>query len=45
MIVLSIMMIGLTPGRILGVDSLIRRALAPAVQRGSRLAKLVTVLT
>jgi hypothetical protein len=45
MIVLSVMMIGLTSGRILGIDSLIRRALAPAVQRGSRLAKLVTALT
>jgi len=45
MVVLSIMMIGLTPGRILGLDVLIRRWAVPAAAGGNVLAKIVKVLT
>lgn len=41
MVVLSLLMIGLTPGRVFGLDALIRKHAAPAAQRGNRLAKLV----
>jgi hypothetical protein len=45
MVVLSIMMIGLTPGRVLGLDALIRRWAVPAAAEGNALAKIVKVLT
>jgi hypothetical protein len=45
MVVLSIMMIGLAPGRILGLDALIRRWAVPAAADGNALAKIVKVLT
>jgi hypothetical protein len=45
MVVLSLMMIGLTPGRIFGLDALIRRWAVPAAARGSLLGKLFKVLT
>jgi hypothetical protein len=43
--VLSILMIGLTPGRIFGVDALLRRWLKPAADRGNVLAKFVLLWT
>jgi TQO small subunit DoxD len=45
MVTLAIMMIGLTPGRIFGIDALIRRALKPSADRGNLLAKLVLLGT
>lgn len=45
MVVLSIMMIGLAPGRILGLDVLVRRWAVPAAAQGNVLAKIVKVLT
>jgi hypothetical protein len=45
MVVLSVMMIGLAPGRILGLDAIIRRWAVPAAMRGNVIAKFVTVLT
>ncbi len=45
MIVLSLMMIGLTPGRYFGLDALLRRWLKPAADRGNVLAKLVLLGT
>jgi hypothetical protein len=45
MVVLSLMMIGLAPGRILGLDALIRRWAVPAAAQGHVLAKIVKVLT
>ncbi len=45
MVVLSIMMIGLAPGRMLGLDALIRRWAVPAAAQGNVVAKLVKVLT
>jgi hypothetical protein len=45
MVVLSIMMIGLTPGRILGLDVLIRRWAVPSAAKGNALAKAVKALT
>ena len=45
MIVLALMIIGLAPGRILGLDVLIRRALKPAADRGNVLAKLLLLPT
>jgi hypothetical protein len=44
-VVLSIMMIGLAPGRILGLDALIRKWAVPAAAKGSVLAKIVKVMT
>ncbi len=44
-VVLAVLMIGLAPGRIFGLDVLIRRALKPAADRGNRLAKLVLLPT
>lgn len=41
MVVLSLLMIGLTPGRIFGLDALIRKRAAPAAQRGNLFAKLI----
>ena len=41
MVVLALLMIGLTPGRVFGLDALIRRRVAPAAQRGNLLAKLI----
>ncbi len=45
MVVLSIMMIGLAPGRVLGLDTLVRKWAVPAATKGNVFAKLVTVLT
>jgi hypothetical protein len=45
MVVLSLMMIGLTPGRYFGIDALLRRWLKPAADRGNILAKLVLLAT
>ncbi len=45
MVVLSILMIGLAPGRILGLDTLIRRWALPAAAKGNVAAKIVKVLT
>lgn len=45
MVVLSILMIGLAPGRILGLDALIRRWAVPAAAEGNVLARIVKVLT
>ena len=43
--VLAVLMIGLTPGRVFGLDVLIRRALKPAANRGNVLAKLLLLGT
>lgn len=45
MVVLSLLMLGLAPGRILGLDGLIRRWSVPAAANGSRFAKVINVLT
>jgi hypothetical protein len=45
MVVLSLLMIGLAPGRWLGIDALIRRALKPAADRGNALARLLLLPT
>jgi hypothetical protein len=45
MVVLSLLMIGLAPGRLFGIDALIRRALKPAADRGNVLAKLLLLPT
>jgi hypothetical protein len=45
MVVLSIMMIGLAPGRILGLDVLLRRWAVPAAASGNFPAKIVRALT
>jgi hypothetical protein len=45
MVVLSLLMIGLAPGRLFGIDALIRRALKPAADRGSFIAKLLLLPT
>jgi uncharacterized membrane protein YphA (DoxX/SURF4 family) len=42
---LSIAMLGAAPGRVFGVDSLLRRKLAASAQSGHRLAKLGLILT
>lgn len=44
-VVLAVLMIGLAPGRIFGLDVLVRRALKPAADRGNRLAKLILLPT
>jgi hypothetical protein len=45
MVVLSLLMIGLAPGRWFGIDALIRRVLKPAADRGNALAKLLLLPT
>jgi len=45
MVILSLLMIGLAPGRIFGLDALIRRWAVPAAASGNVIAKIVTVLT
>jgi len=45
MVLLSILMFGLAPGRILGLDALLRPRLGVAAARGSRLARAVLLLT
>ena len=45
MVVLSLLMIGLAPGRIFGLDGLIRKWAVPAARRGNLLAKLLTVVS
>jgi hypothetical protein len=45
MVVLSVLMFGLAPGRILGLDALMRRALSRAAGVGSRPAKAILLLT
>ncbi len=45
MVVLSLLMFGLAPGRILGLDALLRRPLLRAAQRGSKAAKAALLLT
>ncbi|HMO59162.1 MAG TPA: TQO small subunit DoxD [Roseiflexaceae bacterium] len=45
MVLLAILMFGLAPGRILGLDALLRPRLMPAAARGNRLAQLVLLLT
>jgi hypothetical protein len=45
MVALSIGLLGLAPGRVLGVDGWLRGRLARAAERGSRLAKIGLVLT
>jgi hypothetical protein len=45
MVLPAVLMLGLTPGRVLGLDALLRPRLAPAAARGNRLAKLGLLLT
>ncbi len=45
MVLLSILMFGLAPGRILGLDAFLRPRLGAAAARGSRLARAVLLLT
>ena len=45
MVLLSILMFGLTPGRILGLDALLRPRLGAAAARGNRLARAALLLT
>ena len=45
MVLLSILMVGLAPGRILGLDALLRPRLAAAAARGSRVARAALLLT
>lgn len=45
MVLLAILMFGLAPGRVLGLDALLRSRLAPAAARGNSLARLVLMLT
>ncbi|HWQ13206.1 MAG TPA: TQO small subunit DoxD [Roseiflexaceae bacterium] len=45
MLLLAVLMLGLAPGRVLGLDALLRPRLAAAAARGSRLARLVHLLT
>jgi len=45
MVVLSLLMLGLTPGRFLGVDAWLRPRLARAAERGNRLAGALLWLT
>lgn len=44
-VVMAVMMIGLTPGRIFGLDAVLRRVLKPAADRGNLLAKLLLLPT
>lgn len=45
MALLAIAMFGLAPGRVLGLDALIRPRLTRSAERGNRLARLVLMLT
>jgi hypothetical protein len=45
MVLLSILMFGLAPGRILGLDAFLRPRLGTAAARGSRLARAALLLT
>jgi hypothetical protein len=45
MALLAIAMFGLAPGRILGLDALLRPRLAASATRGNRLAQLALLLT
>jgi hypothetical protein len=45
MVLLSILMFGLAPGRILGLDALLRSRLGAAAAAGSRMARTVLLLT
>lgn len=45
MVVMSLLMIGLAPGRIFGLDGLIRRWAVPGAANGNAIAKIVKVLT
>jgi hypothetical protein len=45
MVLLALLMFGLAPGRVLGLDALIRPRLSPAAAHGNPLAKLVMLLT
>jgi thiosulfate dehydrogenase (quinone) large subunit len=45
MVLLSILMFGLAPGRILGLDAFLRPRLGAAAARGSRMARAVLLLT
>ena len=45
MVLLSILMFGLAPGRIFGLDAFLRPRLGAAAARGSRLARAVLLLT
>jgi hypothetical protein len=45
MVLLSILMFGLGPGRIFGLDALMRPRLIVAAERGSRVARLALALT
>lgn len=45
MVMMSLLMIGLAPGRWLGLDQLLRRWLLPKAHAGSRLARLVLAAT
>jgi thiosulfate dehydrogenase [quinone] large subunit len=45
MVLLSILMFGLAPGRIFGLDALMRPRLIAAAERGSRVARLALALT
>ncbi len=45
MMAMALMMIGLTPGRIFGIDALLRRWLKPSADRGNMIARLVLLLT
>jgi uncharacterized membrane protein YphA (DoxX/SURF4 family) len=44
-VVMAVMMIGLAPGRIFGLDAVLRRLLKPAADRGNLLAKLLLLPT
>jgi hypothetical protein len=45
MVVLSLLMIGLAPGRVLGLDALIRKWAAPHAANGKVLAKLLMLVS
>jgi hypothetical protein len=45
MVLLSILMFGLLPGRILGLDALLRPRLAAAAAHGNRAARAALLLT
>jgi uncharacterized membrane protein YphA (DoxX/SURF4 family) len=45
MVVLSLLMIGLAPGRVLGLDALIRKWAAPRAANGNVLAKLLMLVS
>ena len=45
MVLLSILLFGLAPGRILGLDALLRPRLSAAAAHGNRLARAALLLT